>query len=229
MSPTLSQLQHMLNECIEFGKKHSIKFNGLKTQFVISGQSPIANPNLTMESLKIPTKTELKHLGFKWGTSSRKYLTLNKHKESRVSELWATSSSLISSGVRWYHPSTTSTVFKSIIVPKVLYGVEIFDVDKYFESLLNKQCRNSLKSLWGISKHARNDLNKFYHLFDITPNIKTRKVKFLQHIMRNQTTRKYLLSLLTLKDRQFSTLQNTFDIVVNENLDLINVLLDQLI
>ena len=40
MSPTLHQLQRMINECVDFGKKHGIKFNESKTHFLISGKSP---------------------------------------------------------------------------------------------------------------------------------------------------------------------------------------------
>ena len=179
-----------------------------------------------MESLKVNSKPEMKHLGFKWGLKGNN-LTLHKHKESRVSDLWSTTSSLVSSGANWFHPNSTSTIFRSVIIPKVLYGVEILDIDKYFDTLINNQCRNSLKSLWGISKHARNGLVKYYNLFDIMPDIKSRKVKFLQHLMRNRTTRTYLLSLLNLEDRSFSTLQESFNIVKSEGLDLINILLGE--
>ena len=39
MSPTISGLQTMLDECISYGKKHWIKFNPAKTEFVVSGHS----------------------------------------------------------------------------------------------------------------------------------------------------------------------------------------------
>ena len=124
-----------------------------------------------LDSYTINAKSEMKHLGFKWGTKG-KNVTLDSHNQSRISEMWATTSSLVSCGIRWTHPSTSANVFRSIILPKVLYGIEITDVNKYFESLVNKQCRSSLKSLWGLSKHSRNDLNKYFHLSNISTEIK---------------------------------------------------------
>ena len=165
----------------------------------------------------------MKHLGFKWGFKG-KALTLDRHNESRVSEMWATTSSLISCGIRWAHPNTISNIFKTLIILKVLYGIEITDVNKFFELVINKQCRNSLKSLWGVSKHSRNDLNKYYDLADISNTIKARKINYLQQLMRNKTTRKYLTTLLTLKNRSFSTLQNTFNLAQKDNIDLLEIL-----
>ena len=111
-----------------------------------------------------------------------------------------------------------------MIIPKVLYGIKITDVNKLFELVINKQCRNSLKSLWGVSKHSRNDLNKYYDLADISNTIKARKINYLQQLMRNKTTRKYLTTLLTLKNRSFSTLQNTFNLAQKDNIDLLEIL-----
>ena len=167
-----------------------------------SFKSPFINPSIQIESLNVIDKPEMKHLGFKWGHQGN-LLTLSKHKESRMSELWSTTSSLVSSGIKWYHPNSTAAIFRSVIVPKTLYGIEILDINRYFDNLITNQCRNSLKSLWGISKHARNDLVKYYNLLNIMPEIKKRKIKFLQHLMRNRTTRTYLLSLLNLKERCF--------------------------
>ena len=75
-----------------------------------------------------------------------------------------------------------------------------------------------------MSKFCGNDLKKYYNLSDMTPMIKSRKIKFLQQLMKNTTTRHYLITLLTLKDRSFSTLQDTFNLVQKENLDLVEIL-----
>eukprot|EP00111_Clytia_hemisphaerica_P002651 TCONS_00007501-protein len=116
LSPTLKQLQQMLDKCVEFGKDHGLKFNKTKTQFVILGTSPIPDPKVILENVSIPLQKELKHLGFKWGTQG-KLLTLDRHIHSRLADLWATTSSLISSGIRWAHPGTIATITKSILIP----------------------------------------------------------------------------------------------------------------
>ena len=75
-----------------------------------------------------------------------------------------------------------------------------------------------------MSKFCRKDLNKYSNLSDITHMIKSRKIKFLQQLMKNTETRDYLITLLTLKDRSFSTLKDNFNLVQKENLDLVEIL-----
>ena len=158
-----------------------------KTQFLISGLSPLPNPKLILDSSIINTKEEMKHLGFKRGFKGY-LLTFHRHNDLCISEMWATTSSLVSCGIRWTHPNIVANIFSTLVIPKVLYGIEITNVNKYLESLISKQCRSSLKSLWGLSKHSRNDLNKYYNLADMSKYIKTRKIKFLQQLMKNRTT-----------------------------------------
>ena len=61
---------------------------------------------------------------------------------------------------------------------------------------MNSQLRNAAKSLWGLSKHAKNDLNRYFELHDLTKAINTRKLKLLQQLMRNETSKHYLLTAL---------------------------------
>lgn len=46
ISPTLKGLQMMLDECVRYGRAHGLKFIKKKTQFVISGKSPLLNPTI---------------------------------------------------------------------------------------------------------------------------------------------------------------------------------------
>ena len=225
LSPNLKQLQLMLDKCVDFGKEHGLKFNKLKTQFVISGTSPITDPTITLDNSTIRPQKELKHLGFKWGTLG-KTLTLDRHIHSRLTDLWATTSSLISSGVRWVHPGTIATIAKSILIPKLLYGLELTELTKSFETLLNTQFRNSVKSLWGISKHSKNDLNKFYGIHEISSTIKARKLKLLQQLMKNDTTKHYLLNSLSTESTS-PTLTHFMEICNEYGLNVIDVLLDK--
>ena len=90
LSPTLFQLQLMIDECVLFGQPNGIKFNSdsdkNKTQFVISGDSPLPDPHLILNGERIQPQTNLKHLGFTWSKQSNK-LSLVKHKQDRIAEL----------------------------------------------------------------------------------------------------------------------------------------------
>eukprot|EP00111_Clytia_hemisphaerica_P004254 TCONS_00012144-protein len=104
LSPNLKHLQKMISLCQEKGGNIGLKFNDTKTQFIVSGNCPIDNPSISMNDKSISPQKTLKHLGFLWDTKSKK-ITLAKHQENRIQELWAVTSSLISSGVRKMHPN----------------------------------------------------------------------------------------------------------------------------
>eukprot|EP00111_Clytia_hemisphaerica_P019553 TCONS_00057647-protein len=99
LSPNLKHLQQMINECTLFGIENGLKFNPSKTQFLISGQSPLCNPCITLNEKQIEQQCQLKHLGFNW-KMDRDKLSLKNHQDSRIAEMWATTASLTSCGVR---------------------------------------------------------------------------------------------------------------------------------
>ena len=179
LSPNLKQLQLMLTECERFGLKNGLRFNDTKTQFVISGKCPIPDPTILLNGKLIAPKDELKHLGFSWSINHTKRLTLYKHQTARISELWATTSSLISCDVHKMHPNTIVSIFRSIILPKIMYGLEITPLSRSFMDLLDTQCRCSLKVLLGLSKHSSNDINRFFNLNNISDIVNTRRINLL--------------------------------------------------
>ena len=179
LSPNLNQLQLMLTECERFGLKNCLRFNDTKTQFVISGKCPIPDSTILLNGKLIAPKDELKHLGFSWSINHTKRLTLYKHQTARISELWATTSSLISCGVRKMHSNTIVSIFRSIILPKIMYGLEIAPLSRSFMDLLDTQCRCSLKVLLGFSKHSSNDINRFFNLNNISDIVNTRRINLL--------------------------------------------------
>ena len=184
---SLKQLQLMLTECELFGFKNGIRFNDTKTQFVISGKCPIPNPTLSLNGKTIAPKDELKHLGYSWKANHTSKLTLHKHQNACIAELWATTSSLISCGVRKMHPNIIVSIFKKIILPKIMYGLEIAPLSRSFMDLLDIQCRCSLKLLLGLSKHSSNDINKFYNLNNVSDIVNTRRINLLLLLMKNST------------------------------------------
>ena len=226
LSPTLSQLQKMVDTCTDFGFQNGLKFNISKTQFLISGKSPIEHPKLSLNHKEIHTKSQLKHLGFNWQMFKDK-LSLRYHQNSRISELWATTASLTSCGIRKMHPATIATIFRSIVVPKVLYGIEITDCTNSFIENISRQCRSALKHLLNLSKHSSNDLIKYFNLDSISNEITNRQINLVQQLMRNPSTTKYLLTLLnTPYDlRSVSILQNIFDTCTQNNVDIMDIII----
>uniref|UniRef100_A0A7M5XB23 Reverse transcriptase domain-containing protein n=1 Tax=Clytia hemisphaerica TaxID=252671 RepID=A0A7M5XB23_9CNID len=226
LSPTLKQLQIMIDTCFNYGQKKGIKFNTdkQKTQFLISGKHPFPNPTLNLNGETIHPQTNLKHLGFQWSIKSR-HLSLLRHFEDRVSELWAVSSSLISCGIRKLHPSSIVTLFKSIVIPKVLYGLEITNLNVTQSQLLDRQLRSALKSLMGLSKHSTNELLKYFNLTTVTNLLKQRKINLVNQLMKNPMTSSYLFSILSQPNRSHSLIQDLLDTCQSEGINVIDLLL----
>eukprot|EP00111_Clytia_hemisphaerica_P024113 TCONS_00071087-protein len=68
LSPTLRNLQTLIDHCASFGKEHGLKFNQAKTktQFVISGPTKIKSLTLTLNDCQISQQDTLTHLRFQW-------------------------------------------------------------------------------------------------------------------------------------------------------------------
>uniref|UniRef100_A0A7M5WUY5 Reverse transcriptase domain-containing protein n=1 Tax=Clytia hemisphaerica TaxID=252671 RepID=A0A7M5WUY5_9CNID len=149
LSPTLRNLQTLIDHCASFGKEHGLKFNQAKTktQFVISGPTKIKSPTLTLNDCQISQQDTLTHLGFQW-TKKKNHLCLKNHRDTRIAELWSVATSLIASGIRNCHPSTIVSIYNTIVIPKLLYGLELVELTKSEMEYLDSQARACLKSLF---------------------------------------------------------------------------------
>ena len=104
ISSTLSGLQSLMDICVLYGRKHNLKFNHTKTQYLISGKSSLDNITIQLNGKTILPQDKLKHLGFLWGKSSS-IMRLSHHIDYRVSEMWSVVSSLIAGGAHHLHPN----------------------------------------------------------------------------------------------------------------------------
>ena len=226
LSPTLRSLQEMINKCIEYGQEHGLKFNHAKTQFCVSGPCQLPAPALSMYNIQILPKQELVHLGFKWKIQ-RNTLQLNHHKDVRISELWAVTSSLITAGIRNTHPNTIVHIFNTIVVPKLLYGLEIVRLSNSDITQLEAQARSSLKALLGVSKHSRNLINQIYKIPDISSLIQKRAMLIPHQVLKGNMLRRYLLHLATKNstERAYSSLNEVISLYVSNGLSIVASLL----
>jgi len=90
------------------------------------------------------------------------------------------------------HPDTIYSIYRAVILPKIMYGMGLIQLNKTYTDFINRQCRVALKQLLGISKHFSNDLNKLYRLETITITylIENHKINFLPSLTKNETTSK---------------------------------------
>ena len=156
MSATVSGLQSMVNECVKYGKENLIKFNPLKTEFIVSGKPKFKNICLYIEENKINPKDSLTHLGFRWNTNHKHIADIQfSHTCHRINEFWAATNALISSGIRFCHPNTIRTLFNSLLIPKLTYGLELCHLTNAYIDSLEHKARLSLKSLFNLSKFCK--------------------------------------------------------------------------
>ena len=163
VSSTLSGLQSLVDICVRYGYKHNLKFNHNKTQYLISGKSPLADITIQLDGKTILPQDRLKHLGFLWGKSSN-LLKLSHHVDYRVSEMWSVVSSLITGGVRHLHPNQIVNIFKTLVTPKLLYGLELVKLSNHYRDFIDRQARCALKSLLGVSKFSKNHIQNIYRI-----------------------------------------------------------------
>ena len=98
--------------------------------------------------------------------------------------MWSVTSSLISAGVRNTHPNIIVNLFNSLIIPKLLYGMEIVRLSNSDIIQIEAQARSCLKSLFGISKHSKNLINKMYEIPNISSLIEKRQILLLTQLLK---------------------------------------------
>ena len=226
ISPTLKSLQKLVDGCVKYGLDLGLKFNHQKTQLCTSGSCQIASPHLSMYDKKIVPKDRLEHLGFKWQLKNNT-LQLNFHKDMRLAEMWSVTSTLISAGVRNTHPKIITNLFNTVVIPKLLYGMEILRLSSSDIAHLEAQARSSLKALLGVSKHSRNLVNRIFKIPEIGQLIEKRQMLLINQLLQNATLRKHLLYIASLNsvERSFSTLSFIFDRYISNDIDIVDGLL----
>ena len=160
MSATLSGLQKLINECVDYGKNNFIKFNAAKTVFVVSGMKSVNNSIIYVDNNAIQPTSSLVHLGFHWKIKNNQKLAdlQSTHTVYRLQEAWAATNALISSGIRFSHPDTIKILYNTQIIPKLTYGLELCDLSINYVSSLKRHARSMLKCLFNVSKFSKNIL-----------------------------------------------------------------------
>ena len=230
MSPTLSGLQKMINKCVDYGFRNKIKFNPTKTEFIISGNCPIKTCYIKVDNNVIKPVNSLQHLGFKWQIQNTK-LKLAKlqhsHFHGKVSELWAATRALVRNGIRFCHPSTISYLYKSLLVPKLTYGLELCKLNNQQIEYIDSQCRSALKSLFNISKYSRNYLNSILNIPKASDTVEQNKLNLFIRLLRNNCTQNIILTKLATSVTTNSFVQEIFDICSNLNINFYKLLIEK--
>lgn len=199
LSTTLSGLCTLVDKCESYGRSNLIKLNAVKTEFMVSGKSPLKNTFISIGNTIVTPQNKLKHLGFTWdNVNDRKgKATLNNiNINERISQAQVVGKTLIKNGIRFCHPSTIVQLYNSLIVPTLTYGFDICEFTKDSFKRLDIVGRSILKSLFDISKHGRNYLHTMFNIDHISFTVNRNKLNLFTRLINNENTRSIILSQL---------------------------------
>ena len=226
MSPTLSGLQHLINECFSFYGDNAISLNIDKTEFFTSGlRTPLA-PSIDMQFQQINPGEKLKHLGFVWSKQRRCGTLAGYNVQERISKFWSVIHGLIKGGIRFCQPETIIELYNTLAVPTLTYGLEIPSLTQTQMENLDTESRKAIKFLFNLSRYSKNYINNIYNINNISNIIINNKMKLISRMMNNVTTRNVILSTLQSTSSHNSTVYNCLQLAQNYQINFIDVLLN---
>ncbi len=189
---------------------------------------PLSDITIQLDGKIILPQDKLKHLGFLWGKSCN-ILKLSHHIDYRVSEMWSVVSSLIAGGVRQLHPNQIVNIYKTLVTPKLLYGLELVKLTNHYREFIDRQARCALKSLLGVSKYSKNHIHIIYKIPNASSHLVNRKLNLINQILMNGNTRDYALFVMSLdkQDRSFSVVDEIYEICLANDVNFFDCIFNR--
>ena len=226
MSPTLSGLQHLINECSRFYNNNAISLNIEKTEFLTSGLRTPPDTNIEMYFQRIAPGDKLKHLGFIWNTQRRFGTLTDANVRERISKFWSVVHGLIKGGVRFCHPESIIDLYKTLAVPTLTYGLEIPRLTQTQMGNLDIEGRKAIKFLFNLSRYSKNHLNNIFNIDHISTTVINNKMKLMSRLMNNNSTRNIILSSLQSTLAHQSTIQDCLHLAQKHEINFYDILLN---
>lgn len=205
LSPTMSGLQELLDNCVGYSDRHGIRMNADKTEFLISVPGKRPEEGLILNHWFVYPNTSLKHLGFLWSIRKNNTATLEgENIDQRINKFWTVIYALVKSGIRYCAPHTIAHMFRSLAIPTLTYGLELCDLKPQILVKLDTEARAALKSLFNVSKYSKNFLQPLFNIESVSRTLQRNKLGFCARLLTNEATRKVLLNLLSTKTKYYS-------------------------
>ena len=159
---TNSGLQRMMNYCFSYACKWRYQFNASKSAVIVCNETKShfknVHRNWYLGSDPVSECENYTHLGINFS----KYLDLSENIKDANSKIRGTFLSLQSVGVGYengLHPFTSRKIYRSVVLPKSLYGCEIwYNLTASDILYLERSHRFCLKYMQGITKRTRTDI-----------------------------------------------------------------------
>ena len=154
ISPEEHELQLLLNICDNYSKKWALEYNISKCKFMVFGTSKFNNTSFLLSNLPLTYSNTIKYLGIDI-THDLNFSNFFLNKFQSVSNSFFSLTSF-GFGPGGINPHLQALVYKTFCLSRLLYGFEIFSVNKSTINKMNVNQNNIIRYMTGISKHISN-------------------------------------------------------------------------
>ena len=176
-----------------------------------------------MSNSRIYPGVSLKHLGFLWNVGHKRLQTVDIDHQNiteRLNKFWSVIHGLIKAGIRSCAPNTRITLFRSLAIPTLTYGLELCKLGEGMKNKLDIEGRRALKLLFGVSRFSRNYLNQLFNIQQISDIILKNKINLCHRLTKNVSTKPLILNMLLQRNND-----NFMDELVNKGIDVFGIVL----
>lgn len=183
-----SALQSMLDTASTYASKWRFEYNASKSSilsFRAKKQKPLAEVDIYLGQSKIQCGIDYEHLGIS--------INSNTKSKSRISNAcskgWKSFYALSDLHISRINPATMAHLYRSVILPSVLYGCETWNhMTKEDVRRLNSLQHGICKQIFNLPKPTRSDIvEQYMNILPIKAEIDTRKLLFLGRLCRMNT------------------------------------------
>ncbi|MES9884072.1 MAG: reverse transcriptase family protein [Sedimenticola sp.] len=193
VSYSKSGLQHMMDICYRYSCKWRYKYNGSKCSVIVFHESKndyvTSNRQWNLGNDSVEEAVNYTHLGI----ICNKYLDSKQNVMDAAVKIRATFMCLINSGIhkQGLHPMTAKKIYERIVLPKALYGCELWNnILPADTMLLERAHRMCIKYIQGLPKRTRTDIAvSLLGSYSLEAEIDRSKLRFLGQLIAISTDR----------------------------------------
>jgi hypothetical protein len=184
LSDSIEEMQLLLNLCEEFAMKWGLEFNLEKCKYIVFGKKNIDNIILKLNNQLISFTDCFKYLGLEFNAKlDMSSFFIKKFQNVKNSFFSLNSFGFKQGGV---NPFLQIFVYKSFCVSRILYGLEIMNLNKKTLKTINIGQNDIVRYITGLSRnsHISNTL-KILKLFSINDLYYYMKLIFVKNLKSN--------------------------------------------
>ena len=184
LSPDENELQILLNICDNYSKNWAIEYNISKCKYMVFGSNNFNNNIFTLINLPLSFTNSIKYLGIEFNKDLNfSNFFINKFQSVSNSYFSLNSFGFKPGGI---NPFLQSFVYKSFCISRLLYGLEIFFINKTTINRMNLCQNNIIRFITGLSKnsHVSNTRN-ILKIMNIQDLYKYMKLIFIKNVKNN--------------------------------------------